>query len=499
MKQLLIATLLILSASSLHAGIAEGEKGAAATPHPASTAAAMDVLREGGNAIDAAAAASFTLAVADPSSASPGGGGLLLWFDSAAGAVWALDFREIAPRELSDAETAGAMIAVPGFVPGLAAAHERFGALSWSEVLAPALALAREGARLTPHVAALISAHGDSGNYPVPLRGTSASSGVRLNTDELADTLELVSKHGPDAFSGSRGRKLVSELRESGSTVSLLDMESYEPVWRAPLRIDLGARLIYTMPPPSGGGIALARLLKAEAPPTEAENAEALDAWLEHSRAASLERIVRAGDPERTRLALGEEASIEQRSAAGQETDGGAALAVVDAAGNAVAIVLTNGSKFGSGVRAGGFLFNDSQRDFSPAGQRGPNGRESRRRPATSSSPVLIIEDGSVRLAAAASGGSVASSALGQFVAALLSGETPQDAIAAPRYHHEGSPERIVIERRGNWSPLADQLSTGGRAVRVITAAGEIHAVFTAGGRLAAVSDPRGGGAPGAY
>lgn len=503
MKRLAGALMLLsVVAAPLCASGTRSAGAAAATPHPLATGVAIDTLRSGGNAVDAATAAAFVLAVADPSAASLGGGGLLLWLDSRTGAVWALDFREIAPRALPDDESRpGANVAVPGFVSGLHAAHERFGALEWSRLLKPAIHGAREGVAITPFVASKLVSAGPRLAGELGLEPDSVSAGSLLVQPHLADTLELVAREPGHLMTAQRGRKLVAALADHGSTLTLADLEEYEPVWRAPIRIDRGTRQIFVFPPPSGGGLAIASMLDGGSLPSEGATASELVPWITRLREASMEKLSRVGDPERTRVDLDVPVPFATKTvAAGEDVDSGSGLVVVDAEGNAAALVFTLGAPFGSGIRApGGFLMNDSMRDFSIDEGRVPNARMPRRRPATSLTPLLVLERDRMIIAAASGGGSAAPAVLSRFLLDLFADVDPGVAEAAPRYHHPGLPEEVLIERRGGHGDLAAALSSAGQALRTVSSLGAIQAVIAATDSLHAITDSRGGGSTGGY
>lgn len=500
----LVAQLLLLVSLSAPPGIAAATRSrnaAVATPHPAASAVALETLRANGNAIDAATAAAFVLAVADPSAASLGGGGLLLWLDSDTGAVWALDFRELAPRTLA-ARDAGpaAQTAVPGFTRGLHAAHKRFGLLTWESLLAPAIHGARSGIGSTPFVASQFASAGESVLEELGLTADLIASGSILRQPELAESLELAARDPEHLMTGQRGRKLAAALGSHGSTITLADLEDYQPVWRAPLRIDRDARQIFVFPPPSGGGLALASLLDGSPGPSSTQASELLP-WIERLHRASTEKISRVGDPERTRVELNEPVAFASKPVpSGESNDGGSGMVIVDAAGNAVALVFTNGSRFGSGIRSpGGYLMNDSMRDFSVEDGRGPNTRAPRRRPATSMTPMLILQERRLMLAASSGGGAVAPAVLGRFILDLFAGISPEVAEAAPRYHHAGVPDELLLERRGAHAELAEILSTGGQALRTQSSLGNMEAVVVLEDALLAITDSRGGGSAGGY
>lgn len=379
---------------------------------------------------------------------------------------------------------------VPGFVPGLAAAHRRFGALDWQQLVAPAHALALEHPALNATVAGRLARH-----EPVAaaLLGERArpSPGGRLNTTSLAQTLAQISREPHAPFRGSAGRRLVAFLKESGATISLHDLESYEPVWRAPIRIDRGKSRIFAFPPPSGGGVTLMHLARGTA---DFDDVATL-------REASLRRLTRMGDPERTRFDLPAALrDIDLPRSHDDETSGGSGIAIVDAAGNAAALVLTLGSSFGSGILTpAGFLMNDSLADFDAGSPRGANAPEPVRRPGTSMTPVIVTSDQSVTLAVASGGGGPAATATAVFVLRVLDGDDPGEALELPRYHHDGVPDRMVLEQTRVSAELVDRLTNDGQAVRLVPSAGEIHAVVATSGGYEALADTRGGGAPGGY
>lgn len=400
--------------------VALGVTGAVASQEANATDIGLAVLQQGGNAVDAAVAVSFALAVTWPAAGNVGGGGFMVVHMRASGSE-ALDYRETAPA-LAHAEMyldqagnptqdslVGARAAgIPGSVAGLAAAHERFGKAPWRSLLAPAVRLAREGFVLDDVAAESLAAarsemqrNGFAASARVYSRpdGRALAAGDRLTMPALGATLESVANEGPRAFyEGPLAERMVDEVRAAGGLWGAEDLARYRPVWRAPVVFDYRGHQIVGMPPPSSGGIVLRQLLGAsellrmnEAP---WRGADELHLFVEAARRAYADRNQLLGDPELVAVptaTLLDPAYLARRMADVDRTRATASsgvrpgldpatvvptapreametthLSVVDAEGNAVACTTTLNGGFGAlyVLPSSGVLLNDEMDDF---------------------------------------------------------------------------------------------------------------------------------------
>lgn len=460
---------------------------ALATPSPAATQAGLSVLKSGGNAIDAAVAVSFVLAVVEAKATGLGGGGFLMYYDAASGGVWTLDFRETAPAAAKVPARKGAVSAgVPGFVAGLEAMHSRFGSRRWRELVTPAQLLAR---------------------------------------DDLAKTLQRLGEQGGhDFYNGELARKLVEAVNASGGVISLHDLRDYKPVWRAPVRIAFRGAEIYTVAPPAAGGLVLGSVLKivngldlGRKPDSPAY----VHLLIEAERRAAIDRDKFLADPAGGRVPMRDLLSDERAALWRASIDPkrvtpttglaepGAVTApsghtthvsIVDAHGNVVSLTTSLGDDGGSGfvVPGLGVLLNDAMSDFSSAA-RTPNSVQGGNRPASPLAPVIVLRGGKPLLAIGTPGGVTITTTLAQILLDMLVFKRPlADAIAAPRWSQQATPEEVAYEQ-GAPQAMLDALLALGHGVRVREPIGDVQAVLVDGAKLLAISDSRHGGAAGGY
>lgn len=397
---------------------------AIATPDEPSAVVAEEIFADGGNAVDAAVAVAFALAVTYPEAGNLGGGGFAtLWMD---GKAHFLDFREVAPRAatrdmyldekgevIAGASLVGHRAAgVPGTVPGLWALHQKFGSLPWSRLLEPAIRLAREG--FVPHpqlVERLREGREDfAGKTNFAKYFSNVGSETSWKQPELSATLARIAVNGAAEFhTGTTAASIVKEMRDNGGLIDEEDLRGYTPKWREPLAIDWRGHLLVSAPPPSSGGIALAQFLrmKDELAPQFAGLAHNSPAYVhlvaEIAKRVFADRAEFLGDPDFTavpqdalldgtylrdrakpidRERISDPASIKAGPlATGQPLTTGRPLAtgpsrepletthfsVLDAAGNAVSLTYTLNGSFGNGVvvSGAGFLLNNEMDDFS--------------------------------------------------------------------------------------------------------------------------------------
>lgn len=549
-------------------------RGAVVTEHPLATQVGLALLERGGNAADAAVGAALALAVVYPQAGNLGGGGFALWVPHGRpDAAEALDFRETAPRRLEaaafldehgqvDREKALAShlaVGVPGTPLGLEALHQRHGSLPWAEVVAPALALAREGYRVDPWLARDLlhptyrerleaCEHSRRVWYP---RGEPLGEGRLLRQTDLARTLESLATRGAAGgfYRGPVAERIVAASRAGGGVIDHGDLEGYQVRWREPLRGWFRGDLVLTMPPPSSGGVLLLQVLgilegfpvesqraRAQADPAawvEAESGldeRALHWWIEALRRGFADRAEHLGDPDfhavpleallsadwiaASRVAIGERARPDLLPWAPPAAEGGGEtthLCVLDGRGNAVSLTTTLNTSFGTGRSVGGagFLLNNELDDFalqagSPnvyglVGGRA-NALEPGKRPLSSMTPTVVLAGGrSARLVLGSPGGPRIITAVQQvLVRHLVYGQSIEAAVAAPRLHQQWRPQATFLEP--HWPPgLEAALEGRGHQVeRSRQRWASVQAIaLEPGGEPRVASDPRRGGSGG--
>ncbi len=515
------------------------EHAAVVTDSAYATRIGLSVLRSGGNAIDAAVAAAFALAVAQPQSGNLGGGGFLTYYDAIDKGVWVLDFRESAPAAVPAGKPsllrgAGAA-AVPATVAGLGMMHRRFGTRPWRELVAPALRLATEGVRVDVELAAAVAeakrergAGAFAGTaalfYP---GGTPLAAGSTLIQPELAATLaRLAEKGASDFYAGDVARKLVEEVRKAGGALTLRDLRTYAPVWRAPIRLSFKNHEIYATPPPSAGGLMIGSTLKIlsgfDLPTNAFQNASTIHLIAEASRRAAIDRDRYLGDPVAVRTPLrdllSDDRAAQWRSSidvahatpTGTLTEPGTStpasrhtthITIVDAKGNVAALTTTLGNEMGSGflVPRCGFLLNDALRDFSDTGGV-PNSMGGGRRMTTSIAPTIVFSDEKPIAALGTSGGEAIPEIVSQILLRLIIGkESLAAAVTAPRFDQQAATEELGYERGLVTPKTLESLRAMGHASSERGSIGNVNAILWEGGKLVAVADPRHGGAAGGY
>ena len=495
-------------------GSITARKAALSTAHPLATKVGLAVLQRGGNAADAAVAIAFALAVVRPQSGNLGGGGFATIYDAESRGVWTLDFRETAPRLANkDTRIGAAAAGVPGTVAGLHALHERFGSRPWKELVEPAVLLAKE-TRDDAQLATDIANANRTRKLEIP---------STLPPPELATTLSRIAEEGVrDFYEGDVAKKLVEGAKAAGGVLGFRDLADYKPVWRAPLKLVFGEYEIYTVPPPSGGGLVIGETLNIVADDdlraSGFQTTATLYLLLEAQRRAFIDRYRYVADPASVRIPYRELLS-RQRGEAWRKTIqervvGTAMLSqprelapegehtthftIADTRGNVVALTTTLGDDFGSGflVPSLGFFLNSANADFDEK----PNAIAPGNRAASSLSPTIILRDNRPFLALGTSGGAaIPTTILQVFLNMVVHGKSLQEAIAAPRYHHGAIPDEMTTERGRAPQKTIDALNERGHGVKLVPAIGDVHAILFDNRRLTAVADPRGGGAAGGF
>ncbi len=544
---------------SIHAGsTAQATHAALSTVNPAATQVGLAVLKKGGNAIDAAVAVSFALAVTHPQAGNIGGGGFLVYYEAKTKSVWTLDFREVAPgaakREMfvqadgnpSKASQIGPLAGgVPGSVAGLEIMHDRFGTRSWRELIDPAVQLARGGYTVDPELADdLATEKKERGIDQFPStaaifypNGQPLPAGAKLVQPDLATTLDRVAALGAHEFyEGETAKRFVESIRNAGGILGYRDLREYKPVWRAPIAIKFNEYELFTMAPPSAGGLLIGEALNILSGYDLAaygfQTPKAIHLEIEAERRAYIDRNKYLGDPASTRIPYRELLSDERAKAwratikvnavtptitlaepgsAVAESNHTTHFSIVDAQGNIVSMTTTLNDNFGSGyvVPGCGFFLNDEMDDFTTAPgkpnlyglvQGAANAIEPGKRMASSMSPTIVLKNGKPFMALGTRGGAtIPTSVLQVFLNVAVYGKSLYDAVAAPRWHHQGLPEEVFFERGMAPKETLNALLAMGHGIKERDPIGDIHAIQINNGKIVAVADPRHSGAAGGY
>ncbi|WP_293371451.1 gamma-glutamyltransferase [Phenylobacterium sp.] len=520
--------------------------GAVASPDRYGARAAQEVLRAGGNAVDAAVATAFVLAVTYPEAGNLGGGGFMTLYVE--GKPYFLDYRETAPakasagmyldasgRPIVEASLVGPLAAgVPGTVRGMAEAHRRFGKLAWARDLAPAIRLARLGFTVTP--AEIKEREEDrvsfaKTNFDRYFAGMAA--GRTFRQPELAATLELVARQGAKGFYEGRTADLIVAQMGRGPGKGLIgkaDLAGYKAVWRAPVEGEWRGFRVITAPPPSSGGIALLQMLAMKADDAAFFKGVALNSPQYIHLVSEIEKRVFAdraeylGDPDFWKVpvaALTDPAYMARRArevdpakpsalaavrpGLGSEKPQTTHFSIVDRWGNAVSNTYTLNGSFGAGVvvEGAGFLLNDEMDDFSvkPGAPNlyGVVGGEANaiapgKRPLSSMTPTILTKDGKVAMVIGTPGGSRIFTSVFQVLADVYDFGLPlPKAMAALRFHHQLLPENTIFTEPYAPMPaaLAAQVKARGYRIEGQDFNGDMAAVEVVSGRPQPASDPR--------
>lgn len=520
--------------------------GMVASASPEATAAGVRVLEAGGNAVDAAIAVGFALAVSYPSAGNIGGGGFML-VRLAGGETAFIDFRERAPmrahRDMyldEDGEVIGDLSlrghlasGVPGTVAGLWKAHSIFGSTGWKELLAPSIELAGDGFEITPYLAvSLERLHARLDDYPCLAGffgrdGKPLAAGDVLVQPELAVTLKSISDQGPDGFyAGATARLIAEEMRRGGGLITVDDLSAYEAVERRPVKGSYRGLEVLSAPPPSSGGIVLMEILNIlEGYDLGAQSdVETVHLVIEAERRAYADRALWLGDPDfviipvdsliSKRYADNLRNDIRDIATPSADLDRGVApeseetthYSVIDSEGNAVSVTTTLNGSYGSYivVEGAGFLMNNEMDDFSVkpgvpnmygliGGE--ANAIEPGKRMLSSMTPTIVMKDGEVWLVLGTPGGSTIITTVAQVMMNIIDfGMEPFEAVAASRYHHQWSPDLVYCEK----GVFSDQMRAGlekkGHELKERSLIGDVQLIMKDGSTLTGVSDPRRGG-----
>ena len=515
-------------------------------PHPLATHVGVDVLRRGGNAIDAAVAMQFAMAVVYPRAGNLGGGGFLV-YRPAGGEAITLDYRETAPAAANRdmyLDSAGNVteglstlghlaVGVPGTVAGIAAMHERFGTLPWAELVQPAIDYATNGYRLSEaEISRLKRYHADfqSLNTSTPFSDSNMVAGTQVQQSELGATLARIQTDGPDGFyRGETAELIAEEMRSGGGLITLEDLATYAPKWKEPVTKNYKQYTIISMPPSSSGGIALAQMTEMleDYPLAEYgfQSLRSTQLMVEAMRRAYADRAEYLGDSDfypvpvdsllnddylRARMAdyrpdtAGTSTAIVAGQMAMKETFETTHISIVDSLGNAVSITTTLNGNFGSKVMVdgAGFFLNNEMDDFS-AKPGVPNmfglvGKEANaiqpgKRMLSSMTPTIVERDGQLFMVLGAPGGStIITAVLQTFLNVAEFGMTLPEAVAAPRFHHQWLPDQILYETGALDEGTLDSLAALGYQFREVEAMAVVKAIHVLeDGSLQAAADGR--------
>jgi len=525
------------------------EKGMVVSAHPFASEIGNQILLKGGNAMDAACAVEFALAVCFPAAGNIGGGGFWIVRDSG-GIVSALDYREKAPGaasrnmfldetgEVINGKSTRTILAsgVPGTVAGMVSGHEKFGVLKWSEVIQPAIDLASIGFPVSQKQAQSLNSIRRSilerNSWRPPFfKETLWKEGDSLIQVDLAVTLSRIRDFGKDGFyKGETADLIVQQMEESGGLINYQDLEDYEAIWRKPISGEYKQYEFFSMPPPSSGGIALAQLLTIisdypikkygfHSPRTvhlmvEAERrvyadraewlgdsdyfdvpeAELLDSDYLKAKSTSIDpkRATRSTDI--TPMQMGPEESEETTH-----------YSVVDQWGNAVAATTTLNGGYGNRivVKDGGFLLNNEMDDFSSK-PGSPNiyglvGGEANsiqpgKRMLSCMTPTILTHNGDLLMVVGSPGGSTIITSVFQTILNVVEfGMGMQEAVDAGRFHHQCWPDQISIESKALDSLAQSKLIHMGHTIKNRGTIGRVDAILVLpNGRLEAGADKRG-------
>ena len=511
-----LAVILAMSGTSFaapdNALIMAGENGMAVTTQPLADMAGQLILDSGGNAIDAAVAVGYALAVVHPQAGNIGGGGFAI-IHTADGKDYALDFREMAPGAatrdmyLDDkgnvipGESTGTYKAagIPGTVAGMSAMLERFGTKTLSEVMATAIELAEKGYILSERQAGSMAAFRDklykfpaSRKYFLKPDGTAYEAGERFIQSDLAETLKRISAEGPKGFYEGKTAELIeADMKANGGLITLEDLKKYTVKWREPSTATYRGYKIVSMCPPSSGGAVVAEILNVMENADmrtlwAASPAQAIHVMAEAMRQAYADRSEYMGDPDFVKVPVDELTSKEYAKKIFDRINPSKATpsdnvrpgltplkegtntthySVVDKFGNAVSVTYTINDSWGSGasVEGAGFLLNNEMDDFSVKpgvpniyGLVGgdANAVAPFKRPLSSMSPSIVSKDGKTILVVGSPGGARIITTVLQVIANVIDRRMSVNAaVSAPRYHMQWLPDELRIEPGNGLSP----------------------------------------------
>lgn len=522
--------------------------GMVATEQELASRIGLDILKAGGNAVDAAVGIGFALAVALPNAGNLGGGGFMMVHDAKTGKSVALDFREVAPLKATRnmyLDDKGNVIngkslythyavGVPGTVAGMEHALKKWGTMPLDKVIAPSIALAEKGFPVSETLAKILrQEQKNMGKWPATTEifwkdGAPLKRGDLLVQKDLAQSMRLIAQQGAKAFyEGAIAQKIAAEMAPHAGAVTLQDLREYKVAEREPVRGTYRGHEVVTMPPPSSGGTHLVQILNMLEQWPLAQwgqnSAQTLHHMAESSKLAYADRSEYLGDPDFVKIPLKgltskryaeslaktidpNRARPAKEIKPGQpqpyESDQTTHYSVVDKAGNAVAVTYTLNTNFGSGIvaKGTGILLNNEMDDFSAkpgvANAYGlvggdANAVAAKKRPLSSMTPTLVLKDGKPTLVTGSPGGArIITTVLQTVVNTIDFGNNPAEAAAAPRVHHQWTPDELRVEKGLSPDTLA-LLKQRGHNIAVKPSMGRTQTIQIRNGMLYGYSDPR--------
>ena len=534
-----------------HARVTEGTRAMVVAGSPIASEVGRQILKQGGNAVDAAVAVGFAMAVVHPSAGNIGGGGFMV-IRQATGEVQALDYRETAPAratrdmfldslgEPTERSITGHLSAgVPSAVAGLVEAHHRYGRLPLAQLVEPAIKLARDGFLVDEYRSQSIA--GDSARlalFPASRAsflpdGAPPAAGTVWRQPDLATTLEAIRDRGADGFyRGPVADLIVAEMDRGGGIISHADLESYRAIWREPITLTYRGYTIHSMPPASSGGVTMGEIFNImegyrPLPPFGSPALVHLEA--EAMRRAFTDRNTYLGDPAFVqnpidrllskayaadlRKGMGPRASPTPAFVPGPRTGPSTThYSVVDAEGNAVSCTTTLNNSYGSAVTVtgAGFLLNDTMDDFATAPgkpnmyglvQGEANAVVPGKRMLSAMTPSVVVDpSGRLLLVVGTPGGPRIITMVYHVISNVIDHRMSlPEAVVAPRMHHQGLPDSLEVEQGGFTTSTLDSLRVRGHAISEGGYWGDIEAVIRTPTGWQGVSDPRRGGGGAGY
>jgi gamma-glutamyltranspeptidase / glutathione hydrolase len=515
---------------------------------PIASQVGRDILQQGGNAVDAAVAVGFALAVVHPEAGNIGGGGFMI-IRSRDGQVQALDYRETAPSRATrdmyravreDASVTGHLSAgVPGAVAGLTEAHRRYGRLPFSHVVEPSIRLANDGFVVDDYRS--LSIADDSARLVLfPASRTTflpadrpPAPGSTFRQPELGATLEAIRDSGAAGFyRGWVAELIVAEMKRGGGLISRDDLASYRALWREPVEISYRGYTIYSMPPASSGGVTMGEILNimegfGSLPPFG--SAALMHREAEAMRRAFTDRNTYLGDPDfvrnpierllskkyasELRQQIGEQASVTPTF--DPESRGGSSTthySVIDADGNAVSCTTTLNNSYGSAVTVtgAGFLLNDEMDDFATSPgepnmyglvQGEANAIAPGKRMLSAMTPSIVLDPSKqLHMVVGTPGGPRIITMVYHVISNVIDHHMSlPDAVAVPRMHHQALPDSLLVERDGFLPETLDSLRARGHGVSLGGRWGDVEGIIRTPAGWQGVSDPRRGGGGAGY
>ncbi|QMQ48444.1 gamma-glutamyltransferase [Escherichia coli] len=521
------------------------KQGMVASVDATATQAGVDILKEGGNAVDAAVAVGYALAVTHPQAGNLGGGGFML-IRSKNGNTTAIDFREMAPAKATrdmflddqgnpDSKkslTSHLASGTPGTVAGFSLALDKYGTMPLNKVVQPAFKLARDGFIVNDALADDLKTYGsevlpnhENSKAIFWKEGEPLKKGDTLVQANLAKSLEMIAENGPDEFyKGTIAEQIAQEMQKNGGLITKEDLAAYKAVERTPISGDYRGYQVYSMPPPSSGGIHIVQILNIlenfDMKKYGFGSADAMQIMAEAEKYAYADRSEYLGDPDFVKVpwqaltnkayakSIADQIDINKAKPSSEIRPGKLApyesnqtthYSVMDKDGNAVAVTYTLNTTFGTGIVAGesGILLNNQMDDFSAkpgvpnvyglvgddANAVGPN-----KRPLSSMSPTIVVKDGKTWLV---TGSRIITTVLQMVVNSIDYGMNVAEATNAPRFHHQWLPDELRVEK--GFSPdTLKLLEAKGQKVALKEAMGSTQSIMVGpDGELYGASDPR--------